>query len=326
MNTPEARLQHIKQWIARVVKQKRTSHAYVVEGRQGAGKRTVALFFAQALFCPNGDDQGFPCETCTECVRIQHRNHPDIHWIEADGVSIKIVQIRRLQKEFSYRGVESQQKVYIIEHAERMTVQAANSLLKFMEEPQAGTVALLLTEQKNRLLPTIRSRCQEIKIPPPSSRQVGQALAQEHDPALAMLAAYVTADQTEAATLCQADWFAELRSLVIQLVEERYSSAAQALFHIQDRWLPVIREREQVDIGLELLLLWYQDLLYTKMNVEEELVYIDQTDRLRQQAQWLSQERIAQGLQHILNAKKRLHANVNPQLLLEQLVIRLQEG
>jgi DNA polymerase-3 subunit delta' len=322
----EDRLQHIKQWIARVVKKERSAHAYILEGRQGAGKRATALFFAQTLFCLSNDERGYPCGTCTECVRIQHRNHPDIHWIETDGASIKIEQIRHLQKEFAYRGVESQRKMYIIQHAERMTVQAANSLLKFIEEPHSGTVALLLTEQKHRLLPTIRSRCQEIKLPPPSSRQVGQALAAEYDAALAMIAAYVTADREEAATLCQTDWFADLRNLVIQLVEELHNPAVQALFHIQDKWLTVLKEREQVDVGLELLLLWYQDLLYTKIGLEDEHVYINQTNRLRQQAQWLSQERITQGLQYVLEAKKRLHANVNPQLLLEQLVIRLQEG
>ncbi|MFX3864258.1 DNA polymerase III subunit delta', partial [Streptococcus suis] len=87
-------------------------------------------------------------------------NHPDVHWIEPDGQSIKKGQIEALQEEFSKTGVESNQKLYIIRHADKMTNNAANSLLKFLEEPHRGTTAVLLTEQYHRMLPTIISRCQ----------------------------------------------------------------------------------------------------------------------------------------------------------------------
>ena len=103
-----------------------------------------------------------PCEECINCKRINHGNHPDIHIVEPDGLSIKKQQIHQLQEEFSKTGVESNQKLYMIYHADKMTVNAANSLLKFLEEPHEQTYAVLITEQPQKMLPTIH-------IPLPSS-------------------------------------------------------------------------------------------------------------------------------------------------------------
>ncbi|GAA0353277.1 DNA polymerase III subunit delta' [Bacillus horti] len=319
----------LKQWVSRILRKDRLAHAYLFVGRSGSGKKELALYMTQALFCPSATAQTefTPCRHCVECKRIEHGNHPDIHWLAPDGSSLKIEQIRELQREFSYRGVETQKKVYIIEHIDRMTTQAANSLLKFLEEPYSGTLALLLTEQKQRLLPTIISRCQELKFPPPSPKQLIHRLHETYPLPLASCAAHITADLEKASHLCEAEWFAEIRSLMIQLLQEETGfSLHQGFALIQDRWLPLTKERDQLDISLELLLLWYQDLLYSKVGLEDQFVYIDQTERLKKRAMYLSKEKIAEGIEHILGAKKRLHAHVNPQLLLEQLLIRLQEG
>lgn len=326
--TSEEQTPMMKQWISKILQKDKLAHAYLFVGQAGAGKRELALYFTQALFCPNctKETNYTPCQSCSECRRIEHGNHPDIHWLKPEGAAIKIDQIRALQKEFSYRGAESQKKVYIIQQTELMTTQAANSLLKFLEEPHPGTTALLLTEQKQRLLPTIISRCQELKLPPPSPHQLTKRLAEKYPEYLARCACHITADLEKASEICEADWFAELRSLVIQLQEENLTSITQAFIFIQDKWLVLAKEREQIDLSLELLLLWYKDLLYVKIDLEDQVVYMDQTERLKKQAAFLSQEKIARGLEAILDAKKRLYAHVNPQLLLEQLVIRLQEG
>ncbi|WP_202081426.1 DNA polymerase III subunit delta' [Caldalkalibacillus salinus] len=319
------RQQHIQQWVQRLFVKDKLAHAYLLVGQKGAGKRDMARLFAQSLYCRQREN-GLPCQACIDCTRVANHNHPDVHWIAPQGQSVKIEQVRELQKEFSYRGVEEQKKLYVIEQVETMTTQAANGLLKFLEEPHPGTYALLLTEHKHRLLPTILSRCQEIAFPPPSPLEIKHALEESHPPGLASLASHISTDMEEANALCEANEFAEARTLVIQLVEEVEKVTTQAVFHIQDKWTNILKDREQLAVVLDLLLMWYKDLLYIQAGLTQKIVYIDQMDKLSTQALQLSKERLARNLTSILEAKKRLHANVNPQLLLEQMVIRLQEG
>ncbi|TGV29764.1 DNA polymerase III subunit delta', partial [Mesorhizobium sp. M00.F.Ca.ET.186.01.1.1] len=134
----------------------RLAHAYLLAGPKGAGKKQMALHLAKSLFCPEREADA--CGACLTCRRIEGGNHPDVLFITPDGASIKIDQIRALQKEMAMRAVESKHKVYIIEHVDKMTTQASNSLLKFLEEPPAGVLALLLTEHSHSILPTILSR------------------------------------------------------------------------------------------------------------------------------------------------------------------------
>src|SRR5690625_728953 len=115
-----------------------------------------------SYFCEHKQNETTPCLSCVQCKRIQSGNHPDVHMIEPDGQSIKKEQIHFLQKEFTYSGLESNKKVYIISEAEKMTTIAQNRLLKFIEEPNRETVAILLTDHLGGMLETIISRCQRI--------------------------------------------------------------------------------------------------------------------------------------------------------------------
>lgn len=325
MISTEAKQPKLEKWVQRVISKNRVAHAYLFEGKKGSGKKEMAVFFAQALFCQSQEESA-PCLSCTECIRIENRNHPNIHWIEPEGLSIKIEQVRGLQKEFSYRGMETKNKIYVIDRIELMTTQAANSLLKFLEDPHPGTVAILLTEQRHRLLPTLISRCQEVKFSPLSPAHMINKLTPQFGKSLAYLSSHITADMEEALFLCQSEWFAELRNIVIQLTEELSQPSSRAIFMIQDKWLSTAKEKDQIDVGLELLVLWYKDLLYIKLELPERVIYIDQQERMNKLALDHSKERITREIEATLSAKRRLQANVNPQLLLEQLVIRLQEG
>ena len=145
---------------------KRVAHAYLLEGMRGTGKRETGMLIAKSLLCVAPAAGYQPCEQCINCKRINSGNHPDVHMIEPDGLSIKKQQIKELQEEFSKKAVESSRKIYIIVHADKMSVSASNSLLKFLEEPSPQTVALLLTEQLQQILPTILSRCQVLSFQP----------------------------------------------------------------------------------------------------------------------------------------------------------------
>ncbi|MBD8071036.1 DNA polymerase III subunit delta' [Bacillus sp. PS06] len=309
-------------------RKKRVAHAYILEGAKGTGKKAISLSFAKAYFCLEPEDGIRPCLMCNNCRRIDSGNHPDLHLIEPDGLSIKKGQIQELQEEFSKTGVESNRKLYIIEHADRMTTNAANSLLKFLEEPNSQTVALLITEQVHRMLDTIQSRCQSLSFKPLSANIVKNYLIKEKavSGGLASIVSQVTNDLDEAYQMSQDEWFGQSRAIVLQLNEVLNTRPVDALFLIQDKWLPHFKEKAQLDLGLSLLLLLYRDLIQIQIGDEDNVVYTDQIDVLRQRALQTSSSRVSQQIAFILEAKKRLNTNMNPHLLMEQLVLKLQEG
>ncbi|SFA55312.1 DNA polymerase-3 subunit delta' [Anoxybacillus pushchinoensis] len=317
---------HVAKMISNSMRKGRIAHAYLFEGQKGTGKKEAALLFAKRLFCLTNLYKE-PCETCVNCRRIQSGNHPDVHFVTPDGNSIKKQQIEQLQEEFTKTAVESNRKLYIIEHADQMTVQAANSLLKFLEEPSEKTVAILLTEQFHRILPTIVSRCQILSFHPLPTERICAYLQEHGVPRqLAILAARVTNNVEEALRLSQDDWFAQARKIVIQLYEALNSEYVQALLVIQQHWLSHFANKEQMHIGLDLLLYLYNDLLYVLLGEEQHIAYGDCMEQFQRSRFLYSEKQIAQHMKVILQAKARLHTNMNPQLLMEQLVLQLREG
>jgi DNA polymerase-3 subunit delta' len=311
--------------LMRSLEKTRLAHAYLFEGSKGTGKKKVALLLAKSYFCKNRTSIE-PCQSCIDCQRIEHGNHPDIHNIKPDGQSIKKAQVEHLQKEFSYRGMESAKKVYIVEDAEKMTSSAANSLLKFLEDPMAPTLALLLTEHGSRILPTIHSRSQHITFSPLPREAFIVRLTEEGLPIqISSVLASLTTSFSEAIALSEGDWIAQARSVVIQLQEELYGRPSQVLFTLQEKWLPHFKERREQELGLDMILLWLRDLLYTQVGYGS-LTYVDQQKQLEQQSLSYSQEKIGRDMSAVLEAKRHLSANVNVQLLMEKLLLSIQEG
>lgn len=316
----------VMKMLANSIEKGRVAHAYLFEGQRGTGKKEASLLFAKSLFCLNRFRYK-PCDECRNCRRIDSRNHPDVHWIEPDGQSIKKGQIEALQEEFAKTGVESNQKLYIIEHADKMTTNAANSLLKFLEEPYPGTTAILLTEQYHRMLTTIISRCQVLSFQPLPPTVLANALKEQQVPLhLALLAAHVTNNREEAIELSRDDWFAEARKIVLQLYEALNKNEFQALFIIHEKWIPHFQEKQQIDIGLDLLLYLYRDIMHLQLGQSENVIYRDRMDDLQQWALTYSQKRIIENMLLILQAKARLNTNMNVQLLMEQLILNLKGG
>ncbi len=316
----------VVQLLMKTMEKDRLAHAYLFEGSRGTGKKRVALQLAKSFFCRNIEHVE-ACQTCSDCKRIENGNHPDVHIIEPDGQSIKKHQVEYLQKEFTYRGVESDKKVYIVNHADLMTASAANSLLKFLEEPTSPTLALLLTEQGQKILPTIQSRSQLLTFAPLSRQLFLDKLEKEgNSSVISSLLASLTTSYEEAMHLIEGDWIAQARSVVIQLMEELYNRPNQVLFTLQEKWLPLFKERWQQEMGLDMILLWLRDLMYTKVGKVDSITFIDQKKEFEQHALLSSQDRLSQKMSSVLEAKRHLIANVNPQLLMEKLLLNIQEG
>lgn len=309
------------------VKKKRISHAYLIQGERGTGKRAIALQLAKVLFCQHKQDVE-PCHECHVCKRIESGNYPDVHWIVPDGKSIKIDQIRQLQEEFIYSGLESNQKVYIITDAETLTVNAANRILKFLEEPNRQTTAILLTENSQAIIPTIRSRCQLIDLQPLNPSQFQQQLVKHHiSEKNAKLLSALTNNLQEAIQWSNDDWFAQARKLVIQLIQTYTTNASDVFLFIHQQWMPHFKDRVQQERGLDLLLIAFKDVLYYHIGNRTDLTLFSENDVLLEKAViQFPEQKVLFILTAILKAKQKLNQHVNPTLVMEQLVLQIQKG
>ncbi|MDC0764619.1 DNA polymerase III subunit delta' [Brevibacillus sp. HB1.2] len=307
------------------LRNERLAHAYLLAGPKGSGKKQMALHLAKSLFC--SEREADACGACVTCRRIEGGNHPDVLFITPDGASIKIDQIRSLQKEMAMRAVESSRKVYIIEHVDKMTTQAANSLLKFLEEPPAGVLALLLTEHSHAILPTILSRCQIVQFSPLSAELIAEKLRAEGVLAgMAQVASHITTNVEEAMTLSQSESFAQLRNLVIQLVQECKQRNSSALLTIHDMLQKSDKSKEELPLFLDLLILWLRDILYLQVGRHAHLINSDQQDVLQGQALVWTKAELLRGIDLVMETKNRIERNANAQLALERLVLQFQEG
>ncbi len=158
--------------LRRSLRSGKTAHAYIFEGPSGCGRRKTALALIQALFCPTATDDA--CGVCASCSKVANGNHADIHIVEPlpDKRDINISQLRDVQRDLAMRPYEAPRAACIIEPADKMNVNSANSFLKTLEEPPGNAIIILITENADMLLSTIRSRCQLVRFSPLSPEHV----------------------------------------------------------------------------------------------------------------------------------------------------------
>ena len=159
--------EQIKGELRKSLKENKVSHSYMFVGIEGIGKQMTAKAFAQMILCINEEERG--CQKCKSCIEFQSHNHPDFLYIEPDGNSIKIEQIRYLQRKIQEKPIISDRKVYIINDADKMTKEAQNCLLKTLEEPPEYSTIILIGSNENAFLNTIKSRCMIMTFKPISS-------------------------------------------------------------------------------------------------------------------------------------------------------------
>lgn len=151
------------------------SHAYILSGPAGSGKRTLAGLLAAALVCTGGGER--PCLSCPGCRKALAGIHPDIVRAGDDGKDISVAQVRQLRADAYIRPNEADRKIYILENAQTMNPSAQNAMLKLLEDGPAYAVFFLLAENGSALLPTVRSRCETLELAPVSPAQAEEWLA-----------------------------------------------------------------------------------------------------------------------------------------------------
>lgn len=302
------------------VKSERIAGAYLFSGIKGVGKETVAIYFAGIILCENEDKGSLPCGVCRGCRKLENDNHPDLKIIRPDGAQIKIGQIRELQQEIHYHPIDADRKVYIFVNTERMNEEASNSLLKTLEEPPSVSTIVLLTENIETILPTIRSRCQILPFYPMPQQELAASLMdkfsiEEHTASsIASLSGGVVGN-------------------AISLIEEDSTSDESVPeILIETDTLAAFRLAEQFEENLESLdnlISWYRDLLFIQQDVPIELLtHRTAIEQLKNIAPRYSRIRLQQSIKTVFKTKELLkNTYVTKKLALEVMCLQLlQDG
>ena len=299
---------------------KRMAHAYLLLGLPQIGKTTLALNFAQALHCL---DEGKPCGQCRSCLKIAHGNHPDVRVIEAVSGTIKIDQMRDMQHEVALSPYEGRWKVYVIRQMERATTEAANCLLKTLEEPPAQVILLLTASGMDQLLPTIISRCQVLNLRPPSMPLVQKALVERWrvDPERARLLARLSGGRLGWAVRAFEDEaiLRKREKRLDEMIELMGQGRVERLRYAQRLSSSPDDLREMLDLWLS----WWRDLLLIKGDSSTEVTNVDREAALRSQARGYSLAQVRDFVQALQAAVWQLEHNANTRLALEVLVLSL---
>ena len=291
----------------------RVAGAYLFVGVANVGKETVALHFAKSINCLTPDEGA--CGICLSCRKADDGNHPDLQIVRPSGAWIKIDQIRELQKRIIYRPLEGVRKVYILTEAERMNLEAANCLLKTLEEPPAGSVLILLTTNLDALLPTIRSRCQIIPFHPlVVSELTGHLMEQFNiDESQALRVATTTGGAVgKALTLLQDGASFDEEIPEIMIANNRLDA-----FRIAEKWT-------QQPESLDHLVTWYRDLVLLHQGAPTDLLtHVHHEEQLEQLTARYSRLQLQSAIKAIFETKAMLQRNVNATLALEVLALKL---
>ncbi len=305
----------------------KVSHAYILDGEEGAGKRLLARAFAQTLQCEKGGTDA--CGECRSCIQAAGGNQPDIILVSHEkSNSIGVDEIReQLCQDIQIRPYSSPYKIYLVDEAEKMTVQAQNALLKTIEEPPSYGIILLLTANSQGFLPTILSRCVTLKLRPVSDAQVRRYLMEElhlPDYQADICAAFARGNIGKAKRLAQSEHFGELKDHALHLVRH---IGDMEIYEITDAIRRVTDYKADIGDYLDLLVLWYRDVLLFKATRQvDTLVFAEEINYISAQASKSSYEGLERIIEALDKAKVRLRANVNFELAMELLLLTIKEN
>lgn len=319
--------EQIKEHLQNALSTGKISHAYIINGERFAGKEYIAQVFAMALQCEAEGDK--PCQQCHSCKQALSANQPDIIRVthEKPG-SIGVDDIRgQINGDIAIKPYSSPYKIYIVNEAEKMTVQAQNALLKTLEEPPAYAVILLLTTNVNSLLQTILSRCVVLNMKPVSDKLVKEYLMSEMqvpDYKAEVCVAFARGNIGKARQLAASEDFEKVKEEALSLLKYVHEMDITEMIGAIKK---IAEYKFDVNDYLDILSIWYRDvLLFKATNDANHLVFREEIQNIRRVAGRTSYEGIESVIQALSKAKSRLDANVNFDLTMELLLLEMKEN
>ena len=268
------------------------THAYLIDENNYSDSFKMVLSFVKSILCENKYVDNSKCFDCSLCKRIDDGNYPELKIISADGMYIKKQQIIELQQEFSRSAVEGKKRIYIIRDCEKMRTEAANSMLKFLEEPEDDIVAILMTNNINNVLPTIISRCKVIKLNNVSNQENGK-------------------DEI-------------LENLAINFISSLETKGLSTIIDVKDLWLSVVgpKDRDKMVLVFDTMIDIYYDMMKIKTG-SKNIKYSRWVDKISEFVNLNNLDGILAKINILLEAKDSVKFNVNSSLLVDSIIISI---
>ena len=305
----------------------KVSHAYIINGPDKSGKMMLAEAFAMTVQCEQGGRDA--CLECHSCKQALGRNQPDIIYVSHEKPNtISVDDIRtQVNNDIVIKPYSSRHKIYIIDEAEKMNVQAQNALLKTIEEPPAYAIILLLTTNADDFLPTILSRCVSLNIKAVPDETIEKYLMsnwQIPDYQAQICVAFAQGNVGKAIQLASSSDFNELKASVLQLVKRLHEID---LYELTEAVKQIGEYKLQINDYFDLMMVWYRDVLYFKATGDVNgLIFKDEVYDIKRRAEKSSYNGIEQIIEALQKAQLRLSANVNFDLVMELLLLTIQEN
>lgn len=322
----------------------KVSHAYIINGPDKSGKMMLAEAFAQTLQCEQvrkamraenekqADGQTAEIEACMECHSCKQaigRNQPDIIYVKHEKPNtISVDDIRtQVNNDIVIKPYSSEYKIYIIDEAEKMNVQAQNALLKTIEEPPAYAVLILLTVNADSFLPTILSRCVTLNIkvvPDETIKKYLMSHYQVPDYQADVCVAFAQGNVGKAIQLASSDNFNDLKASALQLIKRLDDID---LYEMTEAVKQISEYKMEINDYFDLMMIWYRDVLLFKATKDVNgLIFKDEVYDIKRRAEKSSYGGIETILEALQKAKIRLNANVNFDLTIELLLLTIKEN
>lgn len=322
---------HIREHLQGALKNGKVSHAYILDGPRGSGKRFIADIFASALLCASRthDDEDLPepCGECISCIQAENGSNPDIiHVMHAKPKTVSIEEIRAMRDDVRIKPFSAEYKVYILDDAQMMPPGAQNALLKTLEEPPAYAVLFLLADGTQNFLPTVLSRCVTLRMRPVPGAEIRTWLENVRNiprDRAAAVSELSGGSIGQAVKLAESDTFEEERSSMVRLMTElsdydchRIAETASALTGTADRELK----------ASELIRLWIRDLMVVKATGStERIAFSDQADIIADAAARISDEGMEKTAGALDLYDRRIKANIKEETALELLLLTVRD-